>query len=92
MSGAQAAFVNQMISSVVKHVPDIDRATLILTGATEIRKNFSVEQQPFVIAGYMHGIKIVFIIAIAMTAVALVDACFTRWKKLDQGKVGGGMA
>ncbi|KAI6782766.1 drug:H+ antiporter-2 [Emericellopsis cladophorae] len=92
VSGAQAAFLNQMVAHVVSRVPDIDRATLILTGATEIRHRFPVELQGDVIDGYMAGLKVVFAMCIAATGVATLVGLGTRWNKLGPGAASGGMA
>jgi MFS family permease len=93
VSASQSAFINQMVSHVLKNAPDVDLATLVLTGATEIRHAFSVEQQPLVIAGYMAGLKVVFAVCIAATGIATLVGCFTRWSKLKQdGTSAGGMA
>lgn len=93
MSGAQSAFINQMVPYVLDKAPDVDKATLVLTGATEIRHAFPAEQQPIVIDGYMTGLKVVFAITIACTGLATLIGLGTRWKKLKQdGTAAGGMA
>ncbi|KAM0425136.1 hypothetical protein ACHAPT_009697 [Fusarium lateritium] len=92
VSAGQAAFVNQMISYVVKHAPQISKETLILTGATAIRDSFSAEEQPIVIDGYMHGLKVTFAMAIAATGLTTIIGLATRWKKLNPENIQGGMA
>ncbi|KAM3541279.1 hypothetical protein ARSEF1564_005778 [Beauveria bassiana] len=92
VSAAQSAFLNQMVSYVVRHAPEIDKGTLILTGATNIRQAFPADQIPVVIDGYMHGLKVVFALCIAATGVATLVSLFTRWTKLKQGAGAGGMA
>ncbi|KAM5354227.1 hypothetical protein ACJ41O_000877 [Fusarium nematophilum] len=92
VSGGQAAFINQMVLDVVKNAPEISKATLILTGATEIRHSFTAEEQPIVIDGYMQGLKVVFAMAIAATGITTLVALGTRWKKLKQENIQGGMA
>lgn len=81
-----------MVKDVVARAPSINKATLIMTGATEIRKAFPPEQQAQVIAGYMEGLKVVFAMAIAATGIATVFGLGTRWKKLKQENLTGGMA
>lgn len=92
VSGAQAAFINQMILDVMKHAPSIDKGKLILTGATEIRNVFSDAQLPFVIDGYMKGLKVTFAMAIAATGITTLIGLGTRWKKLNPANLTGGMA
>ncbi|VUC21371.1 unnamed protein product [Clonostachys rosea] len=92
VSGSQAAFVNQMISKVMSLNPGVDRALLVLTGATEIRNVFPSEQQHDVIDGYMTGLKVVFAMCIACSGLATVIGLGTRWQRLSQDKRGGAMA
>lgn len=94
VSGAQSAFINTMIKNVLKHAPQVSEATLVLTGATEIRNRFPLDQQPFVIDGYMAGIKVVFAMCVACTGVATLIGLGMKWKKLKQDdlKNTGGMA
>ncbi|UNI20457.1 hypothetical protein JDV02_006542 [Purpureocillium takamizusanense] len=84
VSGAQSAFINQMVPAVLRNAPTVDMGKLVLTGATEIRKAFPVEQQPIIIDGYMTGLKVVFAICIACTGIATMVGLGTRWKKLKQ--------
>ncbi|KAI5457117.1 major facilitator superfamily domain-containing protein [Mariannaea sp. PMI_226] len=91
VSGAQAAFINQMISRVTQ-TTSINKGALILTGATEIRNVFSGDELAAVISGYMWGIKVVFAIAIAATGFTTIVGFGTRWKKLNQAALTGGMA
>lgn len=94
VSGAQAAFINQMALDVLRSAPDlnISREALVMTGATEIRNVFTPEQQPFVIDGYMAGVKVVFAMCIATTGLATLVAMGTKWQRLSQEKRGMGGA
>ncbi|PNP39012.1 hypothetical protein TGAM01_v205308 [Trichoderma gamsii] len=94
VSGAQSAFVNTMIRHVLHHAPQVSQAMLVLTGATEIRNRFPADQQPFVIDGYMAGIKVVFAMCVACTGIATLIGLGMRWKKLNQDalKNAGGAA
>ncbi|PKK49097.1 hypothetical protein CI102_8510 [Trichoderma harzianum] len=94
VSGAQSAFVNTMIRNVLKHAPQVSEAMLVLTGATEIRNRFPVDQQPFVIDGYMAGIKVVFAMCVACTGIATLIGLGMRWQRLNQDalKNAGGAA
>ncbi|KAL6871266.1 MFS general substrate transporter [Trichoderma novae-zelandiae] len=94
VSGAQSAFINTMMRNVLKHAPQVSQAMLVLTGATEIRNKFPVDQQPFVIDGYMAGLKVVFAMCVACTGVATLIGLGMRWQKLNQDalKKAGGAA
>ncbi|UKZ80414.1 hypothetical protein TrVFT333_008173 [Trichoderma virens FT-333] len=94
VSGAQSAFVNTMIRNVLKNAPQVSEAMLVLTGATEIRNRFPLDQQPFVIDGYMSGIKVVFAMCVACTGIATLVGLGMRWQRLNQDalKNAGGAA
>ncbi|KAL7944303.1 MFS general substrate transporter [Trichoderma barbatum] len=94
VSGAQSAFINTMIRNVLNNAPQVSEAMLVLTGATEIRNRFPLDQQPFVIEGYMSGLKVVFAMCVACTGVATLIGLGMRWKKLNQDalKNAGGAA
>lgn len=64
----------------------------MLTGATEIRNAFTQEQQPIVIDGYMQGLQVTFAMAIAGAGLSFLIGLLTRWKKLKQENLTGGMA
>lgn len=83
-----------MALDVLRSAPDlnISREALVMTGATEIRKVFSPEQQPFVIDGYMAGLKVVFAMCIATTGLATLIGLGTKWQRLSQEKRGMGGA
>ncbi|KAG5992890.1 hypothetical protein E4U54_003520 [Claviceps lovelessii] len=85
VSASQSAFLNQMVKHVLQNnATHVDQATLVLTGASEIRNVFPPEQQPLVIAGYMTGLKVVFAMCVAATGLATLVGLNTRWSKLRQ--------
>ncbi|KAG5915033.1 hypothetical protein E4U42_000174 [Claviceps africana] len=85
VSGSQAAFVNQMVRHVMQHdATHIDKTTLVLTGATEIRSVFPPEQQPLIIAGYMKGLRVVFAMCVAASGLATLVGLSTTWRRLGQ--------
>jgi hypothetical protein len=81
-----------MVRNVTHRDPSINLGTLVLTGATEIRKNFSAAEIPIVIDGYMAGLKVVFAMCIACTGIAFFISLMVRWKKLNAESRGGGGA
>ncbi|KAF5025935.1 hypothetical protein F66182_1970 [Fusarium sp. NRRL 66182] len=92
VSAGQAAFVNQMISDVTENAPQISRARLILTGANSLREAFTPEELPIVIDGYMHGLNVVFAMAIAFVGSTVLISLLVRWKKLNLENLTGGAA
>ena len=73
-----------MLRNVLSHDHAISLATLVLTGATEIRDNFKADQIPTVVNGYMAGLKVVFAMCIACTGLSVLISLLVRWKKLNQ--------
>jgi EmrB/QacA subfamily drug resistance transporter len=72
ISAAQSAFVNTMINVLHTSAPGVDQATVIATGATEIRTVFSADQILGVLVAYMAGLKSALAIAIAATGLAFL--------------------
>ncbi|KAL7952597.1 putative efflux pump antibiotic resistance protein [Trichoderma compactum] len=84
LSSAQAAFVNQMISKVHQIDPTISEDLLVLTGATDVYKVFQGSQLDAVLVGYMHGLRVVYALAIATIGTGFLVALAMPWKKLNQ--------
>lgn len=81
VTAAQSAFVNEMLATVRTTVPDIDPATIIVTGATEIRIKFKANQIQKIVAAFMSGIRLSLALAIGATGIALLVSLFHDWKR-----------
>lgn len=84
-----------MISKLASTAPDINPATVLATGASQIRSAFTAAQVPLVVDAYMAGLRVVFAISIGTFGMAFLLGCFAGMKKLhaeDLKKVGGGAA
>ena len=93
VSAAQAAFVNVLVKVLLHSAPGIDPATVVKTGATDLRKVFSADQVPGILVAYMIGLKSAFAIGLASTGVALVIiTLFQRWNRLNSAAIAGGGA
>ena len=93
VSAAQSAFVNVLIKTLPSTAPGVDPATVILTGATDLRKAFSPDVVPGILEAYMHGLKIAFAIGLASTGVALIIiTLFQKWNRLNPAAIAGGGA
>ncbi|KAK5111737.1 hypothetical protein LTR85_011782 [Meristemomyces frigidus] len=73
-----------LIKYLAIHLPGVDTALVLETGATQIRDAFSAEQVPVVVRAYISGLKIVFAITTAAFGIATVVAPLGNWKKLDE--------
>lgn len=88
LSGAQSAFLNEMVKRLVVTAPTVDPAVVIVTGASELRK-FPEEVLPGILQAYMRGIKIALSLAIVGSGVAFLASLGSRWKKLNTKNVSG---
>jgi MFS transporter, DHA2 family, glioxin efflux transporter len=82
ISAAQAGFANKLSQRVSVTAPGVNPATVIATGATELRKVFSPEQLPGILVAYLDGLRVAFAIAIAVACVGFVLSFAPRWEKL----------
>ncbi|KAM9879568.1 major facilitator superfamily transporter [Verticillium dahliae] len=87
VSAGQCAFVNTMLRSLPNTAPNVDPATVVATGATDIRRVFSADEMPGILDAYMAGIKIAIAIAIGATGLALLTSLLSRWERLNAEKV-----
>lgn len=91
VSAAQAAFVNVLVKVLPHSSLGVDPATVVHTGATDLRKVFSADQVPGILVAYTRGLKIAFAIGLASTGVAfIVITLFQRWNRLNTAAIGGG--
>lgn len=82
LAASQSGFNNRLIHTLRSSVPDINPATVLATGATQIRTAFTSAQVPDVVAAYMAGLKVVFAITAGTFAFATFIAFCASWKRL----------
>ncbi len=93
VSAAQAAFVNVLVKNLASWAPGVDPASVVSTGATDLRNVFSAEQVPGILVAYMSGLKIAFAIGLASTGVAfIIITLFQKWNRLNTAAIAGGAA
>jgi hypothetical protein len=92
VSAAQSAFVNILVKVLQHSAPGIDSATVVYTGATDLRTAFSEAQLPGILEAYMRGLKISFAIGLASTGMALIVIMFQKWNRLNTAAITGGGA
>lgn len=91
VSAAQAAFVNRMLKKLPETAPNVDPRLVVATGATDLSRVFSPEELPGILEAYMAGLKVAFILCIALGAVSVVASFFPKWVSL-KGKISAGGA
>lgn len=62
--------------------PGVTPATVLATGATQIRSAFTSAQIPGVVAAYMAGLKVVFAITVGTFGSAFLIGLCGNWKRL----------
>ena len=76
-----------MIATLPISAPGVDPATVIATGATQIRTVFPAAQVPGILVAYIAAIKAAFALSIGASGVAFVFSLFNRWKRLSREAV-----
>nr|WNN28541.1 putative major facilitator type transporter [Phoma sp.] len=74
---AQSLFTNRIIDETRSNLPEVDTATLVKTGATELRRVFSGQQLQAILQIYLSGLRAGYYLAISCGAVALLLAFAT---------------
>jgi hypothetical protein len=95
VSAAQSAFNNELLKAVVTSIPSLNPAIILETGVTEIRNVFLPSQVPYIIDGYMKGLRAVFAITAGAFGFSAFIGVFGSWQKLhseDLKDVAGGGA
>ncbi|EOA86843.1 uncharacterized protein SETTUDRAFT_88585 [Exserohilum turcica Et28A] len=92
LSAAQSGFANRLINVLARTAPDVNPGAVIGTGATRIRVSFNAQQVPGIIEAYMAGIKVTLALATALTGISALFSLLVQWKRLNLGKLQGGVA
>lgn len=71
--------MNRLIDSVPSYAPGISAATVVATGATELRRVFSTDQIPGVIRAYMAGLQAALAIPIGTSGIAFLVSLLHFW-------------
>ncbi len=82
MSAGQSAYTNRLLARVPVLAPGVSPALVLATGATELRAVFSAEELPGIVLAYMDGLKLTFVLAVALAGVTLPIALFAKWQSV----------
>lgn len=86
VQAGQSVFGNQLIVKIKEIAPDIDPALLVSTGATELRSVFPEGQIDSVLAAYMHGLRVTYLLVAGLAGVCVIIALLSPWKNLKVPK------
>lgn len=85
---AQAIFANRLLQTIVTTAPNLDAATVLGMGASEIRNGLNGADLSHVIDAYMVGIKDVFACSLAGAALAALISLVIPFKRLPDHSKG----
>lgn len=91
VSSAQAGFANTLIKQLADHAPDVDPSAVIAAGATGLREAFTDQQLVGVVASYMDGLKVVFVIIVILGGCATVTSVAMPWTSIRSKQVKGSL-
>ena len=87
ISAGQAGFANSLLARLPVTAPGVNPALVIATGATDLRKVFSVHDLPGILIAYLDGLRVSFAIAIAAACLGFLLAFAPRWRTLNGKEV-----
>jgi ABC-type proline/glycine betaine transport system permease subunit len=76
-----------VIKELARSLPEIDPATVLGIGATQIRVAFTASQIPAVLEAYMSGLRAIFAIAVGAYGLATMIGMLGNWRKIDAKKL-----
>ena len=82
IGAAQSAFANRLVVSLLKEAPGVDPRAVLQTGATELRKTFSLQQLAGIVEAFMDALRTPFAISIACGCIICLLSIAPRWQKI----------
>lgn len=75
--------VNVLLKVLHGENSGVDATKVALTGATQLRDVFSVDQIKVILDAYMQGLQTAYLVAVVASCVATVVCLGSRWMKLS---------
>lgn len=88
ISAGQAGFANKLLARLPVTAPGVDKALVLVTGASDLRSVFSPEQLPGILSAYLDGLRVPYTIALVLSCVAVVLSFAPRMESI-RGKIPG---
>ncbi len=82
VSVAQSVFQNRLIKDLEGAVPNFSPATLLQSGATDIRSKVPAELLPTVLTAFNDALTHVFIVSICMSALTMAGSLAMEWRSV----------
>jgi len=86
VSVAQTAFTNKLVSSLRTHVPTLDPAVVLGSGAAGLREVVGKEWIGGVLLAYNEAVTRVFVVSLVMACLTVVGALGMEWRSVKEGK------
>lgn len=87
VSSAQAGFANTLVKQLAVYAPDVVPSAVIAAGATGLRETFTEQQLVGIVASYMDGLKVVFVIILVLAGCATVASVAMPWTSIKSKEV-----
>ena len=84
VAAAQSLFINRLLSTVSVRLPDINRTTIIATGATDLQRVFPPDQLLAIRESYLDGLHAAWAMAIAFAGAALLTGLMLGFKAIKK--------
>nr|OQO11966.1 hypothetical protein B0A51_17373 [Rachicladosporium sp. CCFEE 5018] len=79
ISAGESAFTNSLLAALRVHAPQVNPADVLTAGASGLRAAFTPEQLPGIVDSYMEGLRIAFILGIALTGMGTLLSPLFPW-------------
>jgi hypothetical protein len=86
VSVSQSVFQNQLVTNLIKSVPNVDPKIVLVTGATDIQKVFA-NNIVGVTKAYSDALTTAFYVSVAMSAATIVGSLAMEWKSVKGKKI-----
>ena len=87
VSVGQNVFTNQLVKNLIKSVPDLDTNIVLITGATELKRQIPEKFYQGVLVAYNKAIVETFYVALALSILAGAGAAAIQWKSVKGKKI-----
>ena len=87
VSAAQAAFANTLVRKLPSTAPGVSPGSVLLVGATELRKSFPPDQIHGILEAYVGGLKVVFAFSTGLVGLSFLFALMPHWEKLRPARM-----
>lgn len=79
VSAGQSAFTNVLIRKIPSNAPGVDVNQVVVTGATDLTKNFPSDIIPGLVRSYMTRLRAAYTIVIASAGIATLFVFLMPW-------------